>query len=72
MIDFMFALSTMTNQKELLKSTQKGGAKAELQKDLSEVQSSISASIGMYTSMFNFKNNCILRGKRWVAGFIEQ
>ena len=47
MIDFMFALSTMTNQKELLKSTQKGGAKAELQKDLSEVQSSISASIGM-------------------------
>ena len=55
MIDFMFALSTMTNQKELLKSTQKGGAKAELQKDLSEVQSSISVSIGMYKNRVDLK-----------------
>ena len=71
LIDFMFALSTMTNQKELLKSTQKGGAKAELQKDLSELQSSISASMGLYKSV-NFHNNFIFRGKRWVVGFIEQ
>ena len=32
----MFALSTLTNQKELLESTQKGGAKSQMQKDLSQ------------------------------------
>ena len=36
MIDFMFELSTFTNQKELLESTQKGGAKSQMQKDLNQ------------------------------------
>ena len=36
MIDFMFALSTFSNQKELLQSTQKGGVKSQLQKDLDQ------------------------------------
>ena len=39
MIDFMFAVSTLTNQKELLQSTQKGGANSQLQKDLNEANS---------------------------------
>ena len=35
MIDFMFALSTLTNQAEVLKSTQKSALKNQLQDDVS-------------------------------------
>ena len=44
MIDFMFALSTLSNQKELLQSTQKGGAQSQLQKDLDQVDSETASS----------------------------
>ena len=44
MIDFMFALSTLSNQKELLQSTQKGGAQSQLQKDLDQVDSETATS----------------------------
>ena len=47
MIDFMFAVSTLTNQKELLQSTQKGGAKSQLQKDLDQADSE-TASLSKY------------------------
>ena len=35
MIDFMFALSTLTNQAEVLKSTQKSALKGQLEDDVS-------------------------------------
>ena len=47
MIDFMFALSTLSNQKELLQSTQKGGAKSQLQNDLDQTDSE-TASLSKY------------------------
>ena len=47
MIDFMFALSTLSNQKELLQSTQKGGAKSQLQNDLDQADSE-TASLSKY------------------------
>ena len=47
MIDFMFAVSTLTNQKELLQSTQKGGVKSQLQKDLDQADSE-TASLSKY------------------------
>ena len=54
MIDFMFAVSTFTNQKELLQSTQKGGAKNDLQKDLEAVAAN-GAALGLYNcSLENF------------------
>ena len=45
MIDFMFAVSTLTNQKELLESTQKGGANSQLQKDLNEANSATATAL---------------------------
>jgi len=45
MIDFMFAVSTLTNQKELLESTQKGGANSQLQKDLNEAHSATATAL---------------------------
>ena len=47
MIDFMFAVSTLSNQKELLQSTQKGGAKNDLQKDLEAVTAN-GVALGLY------------------------
>ena len=44
MIDFMFALSTLTNQAEVLKNTQKSALKSQLEDDVS----SGSIAIGEY------------------------
>ena len=47
MIDFMFAVSTLTNQKELLESTQKGGANSQLQEDLNEANSATATATAL-------------------------
>lgn len=44
MIDFMYALSTLTNQAEVLKNTQKSASNSQLE----EVFSSGSIDIGMF------------------------
>ena len=58
MIDFMFALSTLTNQAEVLKSTQKSALKGQLEEDVSFG----SIAIGQYISSLikNPEYNCEL------------
>ena len=51
MIDFMFALSTLTNQAEVLKNTQKSALKSQLEDDVSSGSIAIGECIGSGTKL---------------------